>query len=262
MGRIIDTHAHLCHEAFTGNREEVLAMCREAGVGPLIDVATDRATAERSLELSRRNADVWSTVGVHPHEARHYGVSDLEALMLLADDPRVIAAGEMGLDYHYNFSPPDRQREVFEWQVVWARTREIPVVVHVRDAYDDAFRILAGDAGRWPRGVLHCFTGGWSEAKQALDNGMYVSFSGIVTFKASGELREVARQVPADRLLLETDCPYLAPVPVRGQQNHPGNIWHTAKVVAEVRGTPLPELAELVSVNARRLFGLEDGEVR
>lgn len=254
---IIDTHAHLCHEAFTDNRLEVLAACREAGVVPLIDVATDRATAERSLALSRAHPDVYSTVGVHPHEAQHYSVSDLEALMLLADDPRVKAAGEMGLDYHYNFSPPDRQREVFEWQVVWARTRDLPVVVHVRDAYEDAFRILAGGEGCWPRGVLHCFTGGWDDARRALDNGMYVSFSGIVTFKTSSALREVARQVPADRLLLETDCPYLAPVPVRGQQNVPAHIWHTARVVAEVRGVALEALAELVSVNARRLFALE-----
>jgi TatD DNase family protein len=251
--RFVDTHAHLNAAAFA---PDVDAIVEESlrGLEYVVDVATDRPSCERSLELSRRFERIFSTVGVHPHDASKYDDAALEAMFPLADQPKVVALGEMGLDYHYNFSPPDAQRHVFRRQVLEAVRRSKPVVVHIRDAFDDALAILGESR---PAGVLHCFTGTWEQAQAALALGMYISLSGVVTFKNAEGLREVARQVPADRLLLETDCPYLTPHPHRNQKrNAPPMVHVTAELVARTRGVSLDELAGSTTTNACRLFGI------
>lgn len=251
--KFVDTHAHLNSAAFLPDVDAIIAQSLE-GLEYVVDVATDRPTAERSLEISARNPRVFSTVGVHPHDASKYDDAALEALYPLADRAKVVALGEMGLDYHYNFSPADDQRRVFRHQVGEAVKRDKPVVVHIRDAFDDAFTILS--EGK-PRGVLHCFTGTWEQAKVALDMGLFISLSGVVTFKNADGLREVAAKVPADRLLLETDCPYLTPHPHRNQKrNAPPMVAVTAALVAQVRGVSLDELAVATTTNACALFRL------
>lgn len=251
--RLVDTHAHLNAAAFAPDLDAVIAAALD-GLEYVVDVATDRPTTERSLELSARNPRIWSTVGVHPHDAAKYDPAALEALYPLADGPKVVALGEMGLDYHYNFSPPEEQRRVFRHQVVEAVKRGKPVVVHIRDAFPDALSILEEFR---PRGVLHCFTGTWEQARTALELGLYISLSGVVTFKNADGLREVAARVPADRLLLETDCPYLTPHPHRNQKrNAPPMVSVTAELVARVRGEPLEQLADSTTRNACRLFGI------
>lgn len=249
--RFVDTHAHLNAAAFAPDLDAVIAAALD-GLEFVVDVATDRPTCERSLALSAQHERIWSTVGVHPHDAAKYDDAALEALFGLADRPKVVALGEMGLDYHYNFSPPDDQRRVFRRQVVEAVARKKPVVVHIREAFEDALSILGESR---PAGVLHCFTGTWEQAQSALDLGLYISLSGVVTFKNSQGLREVAARVPADRLLLETDCPYLTPHPHRNQKrNCPPMVHVTAELVAQLRGVPLGELAEATTTNACRLF--------
>ena len=251
--RLVDTHAHLNSDAFAPDVDAVVedALARLAFV---VDVGTDRPTSERSLALSKRHDRVWSTVGVHPHDAEKYDEAALVSLFALADDPKVVALGEMGLDYHYDFSPRDHQRRVFERQVREAITRDKPVVVHIREAFDDAIAILGAHR---PKGILHCFTGDWPQAQAALAIGLYISLSGVVTFKTAASLREVAAQVPADRLLLETDCPYLTPHPHRSQKrNAPPMVRVTAELVAQVRGVPLEELAQATTTNACRAFGI------
>lgn len=251
--KFVDTHAHLNSAAFAPDVDAIIAQSLE-GLAYVVDVATDRPTAERSLAISAKDARIFSTVGVHPHDAAKYDDAALDALYPLADHPKVVALGEMGLDYHYNFSPADDQRRVFRHQVGESVRRDKPVVVHIRDAFDDAFTILS--EGR-PRGVLHCFTGNWEQAKVALDLGLFISLSGVVTFKNADGLREVAAKVPADRLLLETDCPYLTPHPHRNQKrNAPPMVMVTAALVAQVRGVELADLARSTTTNACTLFRL------
>ena len=251
--KFVDTHAHLNSAAFTPDVDTVISTALE-GLEYVIDVATDRPTAERSLSISAKNERIFSTVGVHPHDAAKYDDAALDALYPLADAPKVVALGEMGLDYHYNFSPADDQRRVFRHQVAEAVRRDKPVVVHIREAFDDALAILGEGT---PRGVLHCFTGTWEQAQAALALGLYISLSGVVTFKNADGLREVAARVPADRLLLETDCPYLTPHPHRNQKrNAPPMVHVTAALVAQVRGVALPELARTTTTNACALFRL------
>lgn len=259
--RFVDTHAHLNAAAFAPDLDAVIAAALE-GLEYVVDVATDKPTAERSLSLSAAHPRIWSTVGVHPHDAARYDEAALESLFALADrSPKVVALGEMGLDYHYNFSPPEDQRRVFRRQVVEAVRRNKPVVVHIREAFDDALAILAGSR---PRGVIHCFTGTWAQAQAALELGLYISLSGVVTFKNADGLREVAARAPADRLVLETDCPYLTPHPHRNQKrNAPSMVHVTAELVARVRGETLESLAASTTASACRLFGIPlPGEAR
>lgn len=251
--RFADTHAHINSSAYIQDADEVLtdALARLAFV---VDVGTDRLTSERSLALSLAHERVWSTVGVHPHDAARYDEAALREVFALADRPKVVALGEMGLDYHYDFSPREVQRRVFARQVAEAITRDKPVVVHIREAFDDAITILSEQK---PRGILHCFTGDWPQAQAALALGLHISLAGVVTFKSAGALREVARRVPADRLLLETDCPYLTPHPHRSQKrNAPPMVRVTAELVAQVRGVSLDELAHHTTTNACRVFGI------
>jgi TatD DNase family protein len=223
----------------------------EAGVVRLVNVGTDVDHSRRAIEVARAFDGVWATAGVHPHEAGE-GLDGLEALL---DDGDVVAVGECGLDYHYLHSPVEDQRRVFADHIALARARGLALVVHTREAWDDTFDILEAE-GPVDRVVFHCFTGGPDEARRCIDLGAHLSFSGIVTFPSAPELREAARLCPSDRILVETDAPYLAPVPHRGRPNRPALVAVVGEAVAIERGVAAEELAQVTTANAAALYGI------
>jgi TatD DNase family protein len=248
--RWIDDHCHLAEDLPTA--AEQVAEARAAGVERLITVGCDVAQSKAYIRVARAHpGTVWATAGVHPHEAKD-GIEGLEALLA---EPEVVAVGECGLDHHYDHSPRPAQREVFEAQIAMALRHDKALVIHTREAWDDTFDVLAA-AGVPDRTVFHCFTGGPDEARRCLDLGAHLSFSGIVTFPSAPELREAAALCPADRLLVETDAPYLAPVPHRGRKNRPALVTLVGEAVAAARGEPADAVAEASWANAARLYGL------
>jgi len=254
---IVDSHAHVSGSRFDEDRDEVLARARAAGVVGIVDVGCDLASSLVSLELARREPDVWATVGVHPHEAKHWDESSAEALRELARDPKVVAIGETGLDFHYNHSPPEVQRATFRAQLRLALELDKPVVLHLRDGYDEALEIIAAEGGGALRGVAHCFTGEARQAAAFAERGFAVSFTGVVTFKKAEEVRAAAKIVPEHLLMVETDCPYMSPMPLRGKRCEPAFVVHTAARIAKERGADPAALAEATARNAARIFGFE-----
>ena len=256
--RLIDSHGHVDGEGFDVDRAEVLARARAAGVERFVTVGTgeDLGKIRRAVTLAEAEPDVLATVGVHPHDSARIEASWWPELEALARHVRVVGVGETGLDYHYNHSPPEVQRQAFRAHVRLARRVGKPVVCHVRDAHADTFTVLDEEGAAEVGGVIHCFTGGPAEARAYSERGFHVSFSGIVTFRTAGQIRAAVREVPLDRILIETDCPFLAPVPHRGKRNEPAFIVHTAEVVAREAGVPLEVLAEATVVNSFRLFRL------
>lgn len=253
----MDSHAHLDGSEFDADREQVIERAREAGVEHMMVIGTGATYAEigAALPIAERIDGAYSAAGIHPHEAQHFLASDFAELRGMARNPRFRAVGEIGLDYHYDHSPREAQREIFIRQLGLARELKLPVLIHCRDAWEDARRILDEhwrSAGLG--GVLHCFTGGREEAFGLMDAGFMVSFAGNLTFKKSDGLREVAREIPADRLLTETDCPFLAPVPHRGKRNEPAFVAEVLKQLAALRGVSEETLAEQVEVNFKRMF--------
>lgn len=222
----------------------------------MINVGCDLPSSLRSLGLAQTHADIFATVGVHPHEAKDAPQDFDDRLVELARNARCVAIGECGLDFFYDHSPRDVQRTVFARQIAAARRARKPLVLHVRDAFDEALDVLTAEDARDVGGVFHCFTGTWEQGRRALELGFYLSMPGVVTFKNAGELPEVARKSPIDRLLVETDAPYMAPVPHRGKRNEPAFVAHTAAFIAEVRGEDRLAFIEATGANARRLFGL------
>jgi len=250
---LTDSHAHLDDRRFAPDLEEVIGRAREAGVTAILTVASNLRAARASIDLAGRFPFIRVAVGIHPHDAAAAPDDYPERLRRLARLPGVAAIGEIGLDYHYDFSPRPVQREVFRVQLELARELDLPVVIHAREADGDILAALR-EAGPG-RGVMHCFSGDLAMAEACLDLGYHLSFAGNVTFPKSEELRRVAARVPLDRLLVETDCPYLAPVPKRGRRNEPAFVVHTARALAELRGMTLEELAAQATANARVLFG-------
>ena len=248
MTRWADSHCHLDDDRLAAT---VLDDARAAGVEVFVTVGTDAARSRAAIELAGAHADVWATVGLHPHDA----TQGVESIVGLLDAPRVVAVGEAGLDYHYDHSPRDVQREAFAAQIALAHERDLTLVIHTREAWDDTFALLASE-GVPSRTVFHCFTGGPAEADRCLDLGAYLSFSGIVTFKSSPENRAAAVLCPLDRLLVETDSPFLAPVPLRGRRNEPANVTVVGAAVAEARGTTTENVAAATLSNARVAFRL------
>jgi TatD DNase family protein len=261
----IDSHCHVTADAFAEDRDAVLDRAAAGGVEAFIGIGSGYGVAHnaRALSLAEQDARVFATVGVHPHEAAELDDAGRERLRGWLDHPRVVGVGECGLDYHYMNSPPDRQREVFAEQLAWARERELPVSLHVRgeepNAFDEALDIWRSEGGGALRGVLHCYTGSAEFAKRALECGLWVSFSGILTFSSAGALRETARTLPLDRLLVETDSPLLAPQGHRGRRNEPAWVSLVGQVLAEVQGRGLEEVACVTTRNARELFRLPQG---
>ena len=253
--KLIDSHCHLNYAGLAERQDEVLANARARGVAGFLNISTRKSEWSDVLGAAERNDDVWATIGVHPHEADAHPDLGASALVEAASHQRVIGIGECGLDYHYDKSDRAAQRERFQAHIDAARQIGLPLVVHTRDAEDDTAEIL----GRAVKeggvtGVLHCFTGSADLARKALDIGFYVSLSGIVTFKNAKDLQETAGWLPSDRMLVETDSPFLAPVPYRGQTCEPAFVADTAAFVAELRGEPVEALAETTTGNFFRLF--------
>ena len=255
MSLLVDSHCHLDFDDFAAERGEVIARARRAGVGTMVTICTKITEFPSIRAIAETDPDIWCTVGIHPHEAASEPDTDEAALVGHASHPKVIGIGECGLDYHYDYAPRDRQADVFRTHARAAKMAGVPMVVHTREADTDTARLLTeeSDGGRLT-GVLHCFTSGMDLAMHGLDLGFYVSFSGIVTFKNAADLREIVRAVPLDRLLVETDAPYLAPVPMRGKRNEPAFVVHTAAAIAEMKGVSAAELAQITTENFHRLF--------
>ena len=253
--RLIDSHCHLNYAGLAERQDEVLANARANGVTGFLNISTRQSEWGDVLGAAERNADVWATVGVHPHEADAHPDLGAAALVEAASHPRVIAIGECGLDYFYDNSEREAQKDRFEAHIDAARQSGLPLVVHTRDAEEDTAEILARAVREGGvTGVLHCFTGTADLARIALDLGFYISLSGIVTFKNAKELQETAGWLPSDRMLVETDSPFLAPVPHRGQTCEPAFVADTARFVAELRNEPPEALAETTTANFFRLF--------
>ena len=245
----IDTHCHIYDQKIEGGTEEALRVAREAGVSKMIVIGTDATTTQQAISLAADNDDVWATVGLHPHDAK-FGFDDLLPFL---GAKRVVAIGECGLDYFYEHSDRQVQREMFERQIATANELQLPLVIHTRDAWTETFEIL-DSIGTPQRTIFHCFTGGATEAAECLARGAYLSFSGIVTFKAADNVREAAKMCPIDHILVETDSPYLAPVPYRGKSNHPALVSYVGKFLADLRGESVAHIAQHTSDNACLAF--------
>ena len=246
-----DNHCHVDDDRIPGGTEGALAAAREAGVTGFITVGTDAARSEAAIAVAAAHDDVWATVGLHPHDA----VNGVESIVPLLDRPKVVAVGECGLDYHYDHSPRPVQREAFAAQIALAHARRLPLVIHTRAAWDDTFAVLAAE-GVPASTIFHCFTGGPEEARRCLDLEAFLSFSGIVTFKTADDLRAAAALCPADRLLVETDAPYLAPIPHRGKRNQPAFVPIVGAALAEVRRVNVTEIEDDTRANAWVAFRL------
>lgn len=252
---LIDSHCHLDFPDFAPERDAVVARAKAAGVGRMITISTHVARYESYRAIAEAYDNVWFTVGTHPHQAHEEPDVPLAQLVSLASHPRCIGIGEAGLDYHYDRSPRDVAARVFRTHIAAARETGLPLVIHARDADDDVATILREEMGRGAfKALLHCFTASRALAETGLELGLCVSFSGVLTFKNSQELRDIARDVPMDRLLVETDAPFLAPVPNRGKRNEPAFVASTAAVLAEVKGVSPDELARATTDNVLRLF--------
>ena len=250
---IFDTHAHYDDEKFNGDRAEVLSFVKANGVSRIIDCGCDLKSSLAAVNLSEENDFIYAAVGVHAHEADEAAEKDFAEIEKLYAHKKVVAVGEIGLDYHYDFSPRERQLEVFERQLILANKLDLPVIIHDREAHEDTLRLLKKHR---PKGVVHCFSGSVESAKEVLSLGMYIGLGGAVTFKNAKKPVEVAKFVPDDYLLLETDCPYMAPVPYRGKRCDSSMIASTAELIASVRNTDTQTLIDRCHENADRLFGL------
>jgi len=257
----VDSHAHIDGTEFDSDREEVIQRARDAGVSAILNIGTGdphSGALERAVELAEAHADIYTAIGIHPHDARLFDDAAEQLIVkLISQSSRVIAWGEIGLDFHYDNSPRDVQMKVFQRQLQLAGEANLPVIIHTREAEAETIEILKSQgAGGNPPGIMHCFSGGSWLAQQAIDLGFYISFSGIVTFKKAEELRTIAKQVPLDRLLIETDCPFLAPVPYRGKRNEPAYVVEVARCLADLHAVSVDEIGRITAANFARMFRL------
>lgn len=258
---LIDSHCHLTFEPLQADMDAVLERSRAAGVTRWITIGTDIEHSRAAVTAAQNRKDLWATVGVHPHEARHWDEGATRVLEELSAETKVVALGEMGLDFHYDFSTPAQQEKAFEAQLELATKKKLPVVVHTREAFDRTIAILKNHLANIPRVVLHCFTGSADQARAALAAGMYLSFTGVVTFKNAHAIREAAELVPLDRLMIETDCPYMSPEPVRKQRiNEPANLVHTARFLANLKGLAWQPFVRAVQATTLDFFSLPEQE--
>jgi len=252
---LVDHHCHLDFPDFASELDNVIARAREAGVGTMVTISTRIRQFDKVLAVAERFEDVYCSVGTHPHNAHEELDIPLERIVELTRHPKVVAVGEAGLDYHYKNSTPEAQAEGFRRHIAAARETGLPLEIHTRDADDDTIAILEDEhaKGAFPA-VLHCFTGGRKLAMRAVELGLYVSFSGVITFKNSEALRDIARDIPLDRLLVETDAPFLAPMPFRGKRNEPSYVARTAAALAEAKGVSPDEMARATTENFFRHY--------
>jgi TatD DNase family protein len=263
----VDSHAHLEMEQFNADRDGMLQRAKDAGIASILAIGsgTGPGSLDCAIQLADQHDFIYATIGIHPHEAKLASEADFEELAQLAKRPKVIAWGEIGLDYFYDHSPRDVQQRIFLRQLQLAQAAKLPIVIHCRpsnnndDAWEDCLKLL-GD--KWAPsglgGILHCFTGTWAHAERALDMGFMISFAGNVTFPKAQQIREAARQVPLDRMLIETDSPFLAPAPHRGKRNEPSFVKETARQLAELRGLSAEEIGLRTAKNFYRLFALHE----
>lgn len=252
---LIDTHTHLDDARFDGDRDAMINRARQAGVERFVTIGCDLATSRAAVALADQHQFVYASIGVHPHEVKHISEGWYDEFRRLARNNKVVAYGEIGLDYHYNHSSPKDQRERFREQIQLARELHLPIIIHTREAQDDTITILKEEKAAEVGGVFHCFSGDAWLAQAALEMGFYLSFSGILTFQNATMLRDIAKHTPLDRLLVETDCPYLTPVPHRGKRNEPAYVAHVAKQLAAIHSELSPEeIEQHTTENAKRLF--------
>ncbi|HEY0113778.1 MAG TPA: TatD family hydrolase [Allosphingosinicella sp.] len=255
-----DSHCHLNYKGLVEDQQAVLDRARSAGVSTMLNISTRQSEWDEVIGLAEREPDVWASVGIHPHEADAHPDVQTATLVERAAHPRVVGIGESGLDFYYDHSDRDRQRASFRAHIAAARETGLPIIVHTRDAEEDTHAILSEEMGKGAfTGVIHCFTASEDFARKALDLGLFISLSGIVTFRNAKDLQEIAKQVPADRLLIETDAPFLAPVPHRGRPCEPAFVADTARFLAELRGEPVERLAERTRDNFLTLFSKAAG---
>ncbi len=250
---LIDTHCHLEMEAFNSDRDKVIKRAEDAGIKYIINAGSDREGNIKGLELSAKYPHIYSAAGIHPHDAKTLDEALYNELKQWVKHPKVVAVGEIGLDYHYMHSPKGVQVETFRKQIGLAKEVNLPIIIHSREANNDTLRVLREEAAD-VTGVLHCFSGDIEMAKEAMGLGFYISIAGPVTFKNAKVLREIAEFIPDEFLLIETDAPYLTPVPMRGQRNEPSFLTYTAQVISEIRGITVSDLARITTLNAMRLF--------
>jgi len=252
---LIDTHTHLDDARYNDDRDAMIARAREAGVEAFVTIGCDLATSQAAVAIANQHPFVYASVGVHPHEVKHISDGWYDEFRRLVNNKKVVAYGEIGLDYHYNHSSPKDQRERFREQIQLARELNLPVIIHTREAQDDTMTILKEEKASEIGGVFHCFSGDAWLAKDALDLGFHLSFSGILTFQNATMLRDIAKNTPLDRVLIETDCPYLTPVPHRGKRNEPAYVTHVAKQLAAIHPElSLEQIGQRTTENAKRLF--------
>jgi TatD DNase family protein len=258
---VIDSHAHIDGNEYDDDRLMVIERAHSVGIKAILNVGTGdphSGSLERAVRLAEQHETIYAAVGVHPHDAKLFDI-EAEKLLdnLVRNNSKVIAWGEIGLDYHYDHSPRAVQRQVFIRQLQLAQDAGVPVIIHSRESDDDTVDILNREySGALRRGVMHCFGGGIEMAERVLEMGFYISFAGNVTFKKADSLREAARRVPLERLLVETDCPYMAPVPVRGKRNEPSYVMHTANFLASFYGVPIEEIERATTENFNKLFNV------
>lgn len=249
-----DSHAHLDDARFTQDFDEILARMRENGVTAMMNIGCDLPSSQSSVRMAEKYDWVWASVGSHPDDAANVDDARIEVYRALCQSPRVKAIGEIGLDYHYEDVPRERQREAFRMQMHLARELSLPVVVHEREAHEDGLSIV--DEFPEVRGVFHCYSGSLEMAKELIKRGWYIGFTGVVTFKNARKAVEVAQNIPLERILIETDCPYMAPEPHRGRRNDPSYVPLVAAKIAQLRGLSPEEVGKATNENARRLFGI------
>ncbi len=253
--RLFDTHAHLLDDRFDEDREAVVAFLPEKNIAYMLEACTQVPDAEKTLAFAHKYPFVVAALGTHPHEAAGMETEHLTLLETLLNDKKAVAVGEIGLDYHYDFSPRDVQKKWFSEQLTLARSKKLPAVLHVREADGDALTMLRAQRDGL-KGVMHCFSGSYETAKSCLDLGLYIAFGGALTFQNAKKALEIAGKLPMDRLLIETDCPYMTPVPFRGKRNDPSLVQLVCEKLAEIRKMDVEEVAEVTLQNGLRLFGM------
>ena len=256
---IFDSHAHYNDEAFEPDRDELIHQIHGNGVCAVINVGCDLPSSRDGIALSRKYPFFYASVGIHPHDAQSLTKETMAELRSLAQTPKVVAVGEIGLDYHYDFSPREKQREAFEQQLILAKELSLPVIIHSREATEEALSLLKKYR---PQGVVHCFSGSAETAREIANLGMYLGFTGMITFKNTKHALEAIKALPADRLLLETDCPYMTPVPYRGKRCDSSMIAFTAQKMAELKSLPVQEMIDIARQNTCRLFGIEEESLK
>lgn len=253
---LFDTHVHLNAEQYNEDVEEVIGRARDAGVEAMVVVGFDRPTIEKAMQLIEEYPFLYAAIGWHPVDAIDMTDEDLQWIKELAAHPKVVAIGEMGLDYHWDKSPKEIQKDVFRRQIALAKEVKLPIIIHNREATEDVVAILEEEGASEVGGIMHCFSGSIEIARKCMDMNFYISFGGPVTFKNAKKPKEVAKEIPFERLLIETDCPYLTPHPFRGKRNEPGYVKYVAYKIAELKGVTYAEIAEITTKNAKIVFSI------